>query len=188
MYDLRFTKNLDRVARDKAMKKKKDGSLSKVDSRKYNIHYRLFCTIRLSTIFERSLLLLRLIPVCHHGNGTIHQRMMPNANLFTVGSIVDIAPERRYGLPDSEGGRAFITAVIAPAAAAEGGAAAAVPGLPTYNARYIVSKTTTPSVSSERLQPAIIATALIATTATSTAAGPACAGPLVRVHGAAAAS
>ena len=109
--------------------------------------------------------------------------MMPNASLFTVGSMVDIAPERRYGLPDSEGGRAFITAVIAPAAAAEGGAAAAVPGLPTYNARYIVSKTTTPSVSSERLQPAIIAT-----TATSTAAGPACAGPLVRVHGAAAAS
>ena len=114
--------------------------------------------------------------------------MMPtNANLFTVGSIVDIAPERRYGRPDSDGGRAFITGVVAPAAA-EGGAAAAVPGLPTYNARYIVSKTTTPSVSSERLQPAIIATALIATTATSTAAGPACAGPLVRVHGAAAAS
>ena len=46
VYDLRFTKNLDRVARDKAMKKKKDGSLSKVDSRKYNIHYRLFCTSR----------------------------------------------------------------------------------------------------------------------------------------------
>jgi hypothetical protein len=47
---------------------------------------------------------------------------MPNTNLFTVGSIVDIGPKHRLGMgqPDSKGDRAFIAGVIAPTAAEEG--------------------------------------------------------------------